>query len=254
MDIYKITPYLTRAKALLDLAEPSSLKYAYLELRFCLEVMAYRQLRQYGEVIPARLMKEWKADQIIRLLASFDPSSDQSGEISFSLDGPESGEWKALGSSEVISWRKFRKYYNKLGSYLHASKVPEESTSAPIGEVQSIVSELERVEKSSLIFALKILVHADCPQCGERIFMAEHEFSSKDLVYCRNNKCNALFQKQINELGEKIITPIDIVSIKCDCGLAVPLQLDNLLAPIYCEACSQGYRVDLAFSKHYRIT
>ncbi|MCY1558755.1 hypothetical protein D9M68_957180 [compost metagenome] len=50
MELYGITPYLERAKALLDSTEEHSLRFAALELRFCLAMVACRQLHQYDEV------------------------------------------------------------------------------------------------------------------------------------------------------------------------------------------------------------
>ncbi|KPY82208.1 hypothetical protein ALP06_200274 [Pseudomonas coronafaciens pv. atropurpurea] len=48
MDIYRVQPYLDRAKELLKASDEHTKRYAALELRFALENVVYRQMRQYG--------------------------------------------------------------------------------------------------------------------------------------------------------------------------------------------------------------
>lgn len=250
MSLHEITEYLDRAKDHIKSNDEHRTRYACLELRFCLELVAYRQLKQYGDVIPGTLAKAWKADQIIKTLASFDPTSDQSGELSFGIpkaDGSRPDDWKSLGNTQAISWKQFRKYYNKLGSYLHAPK--EQSTSAPKPqELENIIKELERVNSASIILALKIIRTATCPNCTESIYIGEDEFAEPGLVVCRNTQCNTLFNKIISESGDKTLTPVNVISFKCKCGARVPIPLDSIWKQFNCPNCFSSYRADLGIT------
>lgn len=250
MSLYEINDHLGRAKDNLAGNDPNLIRYACLDLRFCLEIIAYRHLKQYGDVIPGSLTKAWKADQIIKTLASFDPTSDQSGELSFGIpkaDGSPPDEWKPIGKTETIEWRKFRKYYNKLGSFLHAPK--EKTSSAPeTRELQQIITDLERVNGASAIVALKIIRTATCHICAGSVYIGEDEFAEPGFVTCNNTQCNALFNKVINENGEKTLTPVNVLSFQCKCGARIPRPLDSIWRQFNCPDCFTSYRVDLGIS------
>jgi hypothetical protein len=250
MDLFNISSTLNRAKKLLSSNDENEFKYACLELRFCFETVAYRQLKQYGDIIPGALAKEWRADQIIKLLASFDPISDQSGDISIGAEtdpNVEPKKWVSIGQVQAIKWGKFRKYYNKLGSYLHASKEPTAS-SPDKKSLDEIIRELERVEATTAIVAYKDVRHTDCPTCGTRIFAGEAEFENDMLVVCGNTKCSKLFNKVINEKGEKVLTPVDTIFFKCECDARIPVQLDAIWKPFNCRDCFKTFRVSLGHS------
>lgn len=253
MDLYGIAPYLERAKELILSGEEHSLRYACLELRFCLELVAYRQLKQYGEVIPGNIIGIWKADQIIKLLASFDPLSDAQGEISVGIpnaSGELPDQWISIGNTRPISWRKFRTFYNKLGSYLHAPESKQEGVEGkPLKRksLADIVSSLEIVAQSTIILATKNIIHAQC-ECGNILYVGESEFNDDNPVQCGNTKCNSLFIKQTAESGEKVLSPMQAIIFKCICEAKIPVVPERVWAPIRCPNCQITYRINLAFS------
>ncbi|WP_157831755.1 hypothetical protein [Pseudomonas sp. 02C 26] len=250
MDLFNISNKLGRAKRLLNSDDESDFKYACLELRFCLETVAYRQLKQYDDIIPGTLANEWRADQIIRTLASFDPTSDQSGDISIGEETDPDVEpktWRSIGKVQAIKWSKFRKYYNKLGSYLHA---PKEAVNSPPDKssLDEIIRELERVTTSTAIVAYKNVRHADCPKCGTKVYAGEGEFENGQLVVCGNTKCGQLFNKMINDQGNKVITPVDTIWFKCKCDAHIPVRLDAIWRSFSCGDCFKKFRVNLGYS------
>lgn len=251
MDLFNISKKLDRAKELLSSDDESDFKYACLELRFCLETVAFRQLKQYGDIIPGTLAKEWRADQIIKTLASFDPTSDQSGDISIGEGSdpdvvPE--KWQSIGEVQTIKWTKFRKYYNKLGSYLHAPKEPEAN---PPGKstLDDIIRELDRVTTCTAIVAYKEVRIADCPKCGTRVYVGECEFENEQLVVCGNTKCGQLFKKVVNDQSSKVLIPVDVIWFKCKCGARIPVRLDAIWKPFNCGDCFKKFRVNLGYSE-----
>lgn len=253
MDLYGITPHLVRAKTHMEANEEHFLRYSALELRFCLEMIAYRQLQQYGDIFPGNMVGIWKADQIIKLLASFDPLSDQEGESSIApanADGELPTKWTPLGKTKVISWRKFRKFYNKLGSYLHAPppKTNEEKSPITSESFREIIQALEEATKATAILAMKSVISALC-DCGTTIYVGQSEFDNEEFVVCSNTKCNSIYTKKTNESGNQALTRIDTIVFICQkCNANVPVSRDRIWAPARCPHCSLTYRLNLAFT------
>lgn len=254
MDLYGITPYLERATALLLCGDDASIRYAALELRFAHEAVAFRQLQQYGEQFPGKLVGEWKADQILKLLASFDPFSDTSGELSIAkhaAEGEMPTEWVKLGSTHAIGWKKFRKYYNKLGSFLHlplpkAGEVPAEKAISP-ESFNEMIKDLQRLTDASLILAMKVIVSAQC-RCGGMVYAGQSDFDNGDQVMCGNRQCNALYIKGRDDSGVEVLKPINSIIFTCEkCEAKIPVQLDQVWATARCPGCALEYRLNLAF-------
>ncbi|QEY76014.1 hypothetical protein F1C79_16560 [Pseudomonas denitrificans (nom. rej.)] len=254
MDMYGITPYLERAKAFKDSADEHALRYAALELRFCMEMIVYRQLQQYGDVFPGSMIGVWKPDQLLKLLASFDPVASMGGELAFASlteDGSVPNEWMPLGKSRTIPWKQFRKLYNKLGSYLHAP-APRQAgveykplTRESFGEVIAV---LEDVMSATLIMAVKAVISAKC-SCGTSVYVGQSEFDDGELVVCTNTKCNSLYAKAVNEKGEQILDRIKVMALTCQgCQAKVPFPPERIWAPIRCPGCSRTHRLNLAFT------
>lgn len=254
MDMYGITPYLERAKTLKDSTEEHSLRYAALELRICMEMIVYRQLQQYGDVFPGSIIGVWKPDQILKLLASFDPVASTSGELSFAPlteDGSVPTAWMPLGKSRTIPWKKFRKLYNKLGSYLHASAPRQAGAEAkPLtGEsFREIITSLEDVMSATLILAVKAVISAKC-DCGTFLYIGQSEFDDGELVVCTNTKCNSLYAKAVNEKGDQILERIRVMVLTCQgCKAKVPFPPERVWEPIRCPSCLRTHRLNLAFT------
>lgn len=251
MDLFEISPHLDRAKELIERDEVHYLRYACLELRFCFELIAYRQLSQYGDVIPGSLSKEWKPDRIIRTLASFDPLSDQSGKMDIGCASPDGSlpeEWHAVGNTQAICWREFRKYYNKLGSYLHATRDSGGSKPLQSQSLAKMIADLERVRSATLILATKNIINANC-DCGNTVHIGEFEFENDEFAVCGNIKCNALYRKLVTEEGEKVLVPVKVITATCECEAKIPVPLDKVWAPFRCSNCSASYRLNLRYTR-----
>ncbi|UXL40553.1 hypothetical protein N7D90_10550 [Pseudomonas fragi] len=257
MDFYGITASIERAKALMASGEDHSLRYACLELRFCLETIAFRQLQQYGDTLPGDVIGKWQADQVIRRLASFDPQSDVEATLAFGVpkeDGSRPDEWIDFCKTKPISWRKFRKYHNKLGSFLHVP-IPPKNTSDQIEKkvltadsLNEIVSSIEAVADSTAILAVKLVIQAQCP-CGNTLFVGDSEFENDEIVVCSNTMCNSLFLKHTNEASEQVLLPLKTVVFTCECKAKVPVELGKIWSPIRCPNCHITHRVNLAFAR-----
>lgn len=217
-DLYGIAPHIDRAKDLLNQDTETSLRYAALELRLSLEYIAYRQLQQYGDVFPSGVIGTWKPDQIVRLLASFDPISENEGELSFAIPPSNGGmptNWMSLGNTKAIPWRKFRSYYQKLGSFLHApapKRAGPERKPLSKDLFQDVVEAIENVMTASLIMAIQNVISAHC-ECGTIIHIGEAEFIEGETLSCPNTKCNLPYIKRISEDGVNTLERLKLLAL-----------------------------------------
>ncbi len=252
MDLYGARDYLSRAKKMLSESENHSIRYACLELRFCLEIIAYRQLEQYGEEIPGSVVREWKPDRIIKLLASFSPGSDQDSEIRVGLtNSPDSipEEWTSSGKARAIPWGVFRKHYNKLGSYLHApKKVKDLKGEINKEKLSNIISDIERVLSATIILAVKNTINAEC-DCGKSIFIGQSEFEDGELVRCGNRECGLLWKKVTLDDGVQVLQPARSLVYKCACSSFMRVSIEKVWDRFKCEGCGNTYRLNLGYSQ-----
>ena len=253
MDLYGIKPYLDRAKKLINESDEHLVRYACLELRFCFELIAYRQLQQYGEKIPGSIVGQWKPDQIIKLLASFDPTSVQGGSISISniLSAPDAlpTEWNPVGESKAIPWNIFRKYYQTLGSYLH-TPMTSKAQRKPINKItlNAMIAEIENVMTATVILALHQTINATC-DCGQTIFIGEKEFEDGELARCANKKCGLYWHKVTLPSGEQVLKPAKDITFKCKCDALMQVPVVDVWKRFSCRNCRSTYRVNLGYSE-----
>lgn len=254
MDLYRITPYLERAKRLLEQPDEASLRYAALELRFAMETVVYRQLQEYGDVIPGSVASQWKPDQLLKLLISFDPTSNQGGDLSFAIEGadvkPIPQNFKSLGETKAIPWKEFRANYNKLGSYLHApqSNAKKKPKALTTDTFTAIISRLEDCTKATAIFALKAIISAQC-DCGNMLYVGQSEFDNNELVVCSNTMCNRLWRKNATTEGDQVLERVDKIIFNCvACQAFIRVSPELIWQLIKCSNCPCTFRLNLAFS------
>jgi hypothetical protein len=257
MDLYRITPYLERAKHLLEQPDDASLRYAALELRFAMETVVYRQLQEYGDVIPGSVARNWKPDQLLKLLISFDPTSNKGGDLSFAIEGPDvlPHDFKSLGKTKAISWAEFRKNYNKLGFYLHAPQSnPKKKPKALTKEAFThIISILEDCTTATVILAIKAIISAQC-DCDNMLYVGQSEFDNDELVVCSNTKCNRLWQKKTTTEGKQVLERVDVITFRCaDCQAFIHVLPELIWQLIRCSNCTCAFRINLALSTATRI-
>jgi len=249
MALYQIADHLEKAKTFLAQSDESSLLYAALELRFCLESVAYQNLAAYGEDVSAELAREWRPDQIIKMLATFDPNSDQTASFSISvtplpedLDFASSGlrgafndrNFLPIGEAKRIPWGKFRSYYNSLGSFLHLRK--DLTNAKPkIEKLRGLIAELEEVASSTLIAAGKDLATGKC-DCGQVLILGPAEQAGDKPVFCPNTKCNSSYLA-IKGDAERRVQKIQALGLRCECDAVIPFSAEKLLKPAVCPAC-----------------
>nr|WP_315492837.1 hypothetical protein [uncultured Pseudomonas sp.] len=252
MDLYGAKEYLDRAKNILSESELHSVKYACLELRFCLEVIAYRQLKQFGDEIPGSIVGQWKPDYIIRKLASFSPESEHDGKLSIgSHNNPDEipKEWGNIAESRAVQWKTFRKHYQTLGSYLHASmKIEDREKTIKQKTLDKIISDIEYVLSATAIVAIKNVINAKC-ECGESIFIGQSEFEDNELIRCTSQSCGLFWHKVTLEDGAQVLKPAKLLVFKCSCTEAISVPVEKVWDRFHCRSCRNTYRLNLGYSQ-----
>lgn len=249
MALYDIAGRLGKARALISRGDDCSLLYAALELRFCFESVAYQQLAAYGEDVSTELAREWRPDHIIKMLASFDPNSDQTASFAISTTALPNGfdlnsgdisqafgdeGFMPIGEARRIPWGKFRTYYNSLGSFLHLRK--NQSTAQPkIEKLNLFIAELEEVASSTIIAAAKNIATRNC-DCGKLLILGPAEQAGDKPVFCSDTKCNASYLAIKGDPGHKV-KKIVAIGLRCHCEAVVPFAPDRLLRPMICPNC-----------------
>lgn len=116
---------LARAESLVQAHGTPELRYACLEIRLCLEAIAYEKLATYSARIPPSTYRTWQPPQLLRQIERLEPRSTEDFVLRVkreaSADRAE-GSWRSLGTHRTIRPRRLRKLYNKVGHYLHLSQ------------------------------------------------------------------------------------------------------------------------------------
>lgn len=247
MDIYGIIIFLNAAEQIIK--EEGDLKYAALELRFAFERLAYRQIEEYKDDIPSSLVNQWKPDQIIKTLATFDPIGAQSGKLTMFAPDATGGKTHEieLGETRVIPWKRFVKLYNKLGSYLHLPFVigdGSKKNTLSKEDLESIIEELrEVVSGATLVLAMRNVVSAQCT-CGTRLVIGLEVCKVGEAVYCSNKKCNLPWVVQKDDKGATVLAPVKMVGFNCKkCDSRIHINMTRLFEILRCSNCKAEYDV-----------
>src|SRR3954470_8300192 len=86
---------LKRARARVEEGSPEALRYACLELRFCIESICYDKLRLYAKHIPPEELNTWQPRKVVEMLAEYDPDANSSYGLRIWTEN-ENGEPQSL--------------------------------------------------------------------------------------------------------------------------------------------------------------
>ena len=105
----------SRAEELLAQAKDEILRYAILEVRRCLEAVAYEKLWIYRERLPAEIARKWQPPQAFKALIAIEPNAGRTSNIRLAkqkgLGVPAAeGSYKQLG----VDLRRVRKLFYLL--------------------------------------------------------------------------------------------------------------------------------------------
>jgi hypothetical protein len=159
----------------------------------------------------------------LNLLLEIDTNADKSCDLSFGLEeeyGKPAQKMKTLGGERVISLGEIKKYYDRLGSYLHTPTLEQAAqgkgaTSETIRARCSDVSEILEHVLSSPVFNVnfKIASSISCDKCGTKIVRRTPEDSNKSFI-ARCIECSASYKLYLAD-NNKIRWEPQIQDIEC---------------------------------------
>jgi len=241
-----------RAKKMLSLGD-GSLRYACLELRFCMEAMAYDKLNTYSKRLPSGLLERWQPPQAVRALLELEPDADQDFELRMSLEsapGVPTGEWVNLGSHKSLKLDWLRKHYNKLGNFLHVPlpSTKPRSVQHSSGELrqylEEVVAEMEPVVVSTMDASFAAVVTFQCSVCKEMVPANLAGVQKSHKAVCLSPQCGAEFIA--TNKGNELVFDLDAsypTCIKCDHQNAVENRKLAIGYRFRCEECGEEHKV-----------
>lgn len=170
---------LERAKLELDKSDDYRLRYSALELRMALESLIYERAGRYTEELSSKKLSTWQPHKLLSLLLEIDPYADKTSSISIGTQeeyGKPAKDMRFLGKARVLSLIEIKKYYDRLGSYLHTPTL-DQVTQGKIATPEKIrtrcnevVEILNQVLASPIFNAdFRVTSSLQCIECGAKI-------------------------------------------------------------------------------------
>lgn len=125
---------LAKATDLLNSNDDAKLKYACLDLRECIESLAYDLLTAYLKEVPLKALTTWQPDKVMRELLRIDPYADQSSHIRVrreGRDGEPDGRWSSKGEDRRLDSEVLSRSYQTLGNFLHVPTIKQAAKNTP---------------------------------------------------------------------------------------------------------------------------
>ncbi|MFZ2403576.1 MAG: hypothetical protein WAW41_00450, partial [Methylobacter sp.] len=202
--------YRNEARKALELAKQElnsfndhRLRYAALDLRMALESLIYERASLYKEELCGKKLSTWQPGKLLSLLLEVDPSADKNVELYAGLEeeyGKPAKIMKPLGRERVLSLREIKKYYDRIGSYLHAPTLEQvaqskvASTEVIRTRCKEVVEILEQVFSSPVFnINFKVATSILCERCNTKI-VRRSPVDAAEPIIARCIECSAPYR------------------------------------------------------------
>lgn len=230
--------YLDKAVEQLNINSEQTDIYACLELRQCLESLAYKKIQAYGDRLPKDILTKWQPAQLLKLLEDFEPYSKYDKKVKITnLETNNCLEYK----QNEISSKFINERYHKLSSYLH---VTNKSKTKLHHILIKIAKELEKYVNNEIYGTIAHTNTFTCTQCKKDFIRNSKSIKEGDIVTCYNPNCKAEYLlKEKVEKGYKI--QLLQAEMNCDCGNTIYLNTYQLKDKneCNCNKCNTKYIV-----------
>lgn len=240
---------LKRAQDLIDKGTPDALRYACLELRFCIESICYEKLELYKKHLPKDVYKTWQPKKVIGILQEYDPYVLEDYGVTFWSEKPNGTPDKFLFGAKHTNLRFeiLEKHYYKLGNYLHVPTIAQQEA-ADAGDVDlkaylnSILPDISAAASNTFDCNLGAAAQSNCQQCGQPIVRNIESLKRNPVAICTNENCKAQYDVIVK--GDDTlwkIRELDYDCPKCKKKNYFPAHLLKEGQVIKCFACSSKY-------------
>ena len=257
---------LERARNLLSTAGDDSLRYACLELRFCIEAITYEKLDTYSRYVPATVFEKWQPNHSLKMLLQFEPDADEDFTLYVSPEsepGKPTGNWACLGQHNAAKLSWLNKNYNKLGSYLHVKmgnreKVETiEELSAIRKEIERILSELEPVVNSDIVGAtLATRIQFKCEACEQLLLVNADVLRKTRRAACINQQCGVEYNASEDADGgwQFKLAMTSFKCLKCEKINFLEIRHVDIGTKFRCNRCGEVHHITDGQWKYERLT
>lgn len=238
-----------RAKKLIEENTPASLRYACLELRYCIEQICYEKLKLYEKQLPNSAFNTWQPKRVIDMLTEYDPYVMENYEISFWSEKSDGsvGNFILGGKHTNLPISVIAKHYYKLGHYLHVPTLAQQKDEIIDNQelkryLQAIIPDISSAAANTFNSNLSLVAHCKCKACGQVIIRNVESIKRNPVVMCTNEHCKALYDVTVEE--EKTTWKLRELNFECpNCKKENYLGLHHLKEKqiIKCFSCSKRY-------------
>jgi len=217
--LYNKSLHLDKAKELLKL-DDSFLRYACLELRFCIEAIVYQKVVSSKD-LPQSIVETWQPRKAMRHLIQFNEFSNKEFKLSLVNSNTPSKKSFDLGEQKLLPVKLLTESYHKLGRFLHLTE-PKKITEIHDENIRKsldlIVGKLEEVVKSNFFLSVKNSGVIKCKLCKDDIVFNKSTLKVKDKISCFNGSCLAEYEAYKTEENELNLAyrSLDAKCISCD--------------------------------------
>ncbi|EMY6778262.1 TPA: hypothetical protein ACVOYQ_004584 [Vibrio alginolyticus] len=241
---------LQRAMNLIQKADDASLRYACLELRQCIESIAYDKLKMYKKFVPESEFSRWQPKRVFDFLEEIEPKStkDYTFRIIEQKKDRSLGKTIFSGNHRTLTSKHTKKIYNKLGSYLHSPTLLQQvdyykKSIKLANELSKIVDELVPIVESSFDTNIGNIYSFECASCGDVIYHRAHGLDIGKHVRCLKSECGMVYVVKDVQGTEISFEPLQ-AEIPCDCGNTTYINYQKLKDPSYVNCiCGKVYDI-----------
>jgi hypothetical protein len=197
---WRAREHLEAARQLFASNDIAQLRYACLELRMCIEALAYDRLQAHLKEVSHAIMKKWTPRKVMEELLAADPSADKSSAIYFGLEeeyGVPAKQIHFLGVDNMFTMKWANAAHNALGSFLHVptlaqveqKKEPSEETIRK--KIYELIPELDQIFSSTVFNVNFGEFHTLTCECGFEIARRKEVVRDPKGVICAS--CGAIY-------------------------------------------------------------
>lgn len=245
---------LKRAKKLIADGSADSLRYAALELRFCMEAMTYEKLRASSSHIPPSVLENWQPPQAVKALLEYEPKADKGFALFAGIEdeyGKQSRNMQFVGEHKALELGWLRKHYNKVGSYLHVptKREPENVVSENIKMgiyLAEVEADLSKVATGNILGGWFGEVNQfECTVCGQPVVVGTHRIKTSGHFACLNPNCEAEYFGTLDSDGKAVVN-LKTTEFDCGkCGAKIPIEDRKLKIGVafICHSCKTKHTI-----------
>lgn len=244
--------HLRRAKELFEKGDDASLRYCCLELRTCIELVAYALVPLYEKELP-RDFDKWRPQDVIDALIDCAPDADKDFTLRMGPEaqyGVPSEKMFVVGHFKGLTRKFVQRHYHKLGSFLHAPTFAQLSSETGATPDKTFLKEtilaVEELCSSSVISNFATRVSFDCLDCGKPISRNTEALKRDGKLTCLEPACKAEYTVEDvdSEAPQFQLVKVDFECLACKTKNYIGRHKLKVGIRVACCNCPQAFQLD----------